>query len=90
MKGTMMPFPLTLAPLLERAGKLFPTVEIVSSRPDDSIHRYSYREMHQRARSLAAALQALGLQRGDARLFAENSQSVASRLPDSQRCRNAY
>jgi hypothetical protein len=27
----MMKFPLTLAPLLERAGKLFPNVEIVSS-----------------------------------------------------------
>jgi fatty-acyl-CoA synthase len=65
MKGTMMPFPLTLAPLLERAGKLFPTVEIVSSRPDNSIHRYSYREMHQRARALAAALQSLGLRHSD-------------------------
>ena len=52
MKGSMMQFPLTLAPLLERAGKLFPTVEVVSSRPDNSIHRYTYREMHQRARAL--------------------------------------
>ena len=52
MKGAMMQFPLTLAPLLERAGKLFPTVEVVSSRPDNSIHRYMYREMHQRAGSL--------------------------------------
>jgi fatty-acyl-CoA synthase len=65
MKGTMMAFPLTIAPLLERAGKLFPTVEIVSSRPDNSIHRYSYAEMYRRARALAAALQALGLRRGD-------------------------
>lgn len=61
----MMQFPLTLAPLLERAGKLFSTVEIVSSRPDNSIHRYTYREMRRRARALAAALQALGLHRGD-------------------------
>jgi fatty-acyl-CoA synthase len=65
MKGTMMKFPLTLAPMLERAGKLFPTAEIVSSCPDNSIHRYTYREMHRRARALAAALQALQLQRGD-------------------------
>jgi len=65
MKGTMMPFPLTLASLLERVGKLFPAVEVVSSRPDNSIHRYDYREMHRRARALAAALQDLGLQRGD-------------------------
>jgi len=61
----MMQFPLTVTPLLERAGKLFSTVEIVSSRPDNSIHRYTYREMHRRARALAAALQALGLHRGD-------------------------
>jgi fatty-acyl-CoA synthase len=65
MRGTMMQFPLTLASLLERAGKLFPTVEVVSSRPDNSIHRYTYREMYQRARALAAALQAAGLRRGD-------------------------
>jgi fatty-acyl-CoA synthase len=65
MKGTMMRFSLTLASLLERAGKLFPNVEIVSSRPDNSIHRYTYGEMHQRARKLATALQALGLRCGD-------------------------
>jgi len=65
MKGTMMPFPLTLSHLLERAGKLFPAVEIVSSRPDNSIHRCTYREMHRRARALAAALQGLGLNCGD-------------------------
>jgi len=65
MKGTMMQFPLTLDHLLERAGTLFPTVEIVSSRPDNSIHRYTYGEMHRRARALAAALQELGLQCGD-------------------------
>ena len=65
MKGTMMSFPLTLRPLLERAAKLFPNVEIVSSRPDNSIHRYTYREMAQRARSLAAVLQAAGLKPGD-------------------------
>jgi len=65
MKGTMMSFPLTLRPLLDRAAKLFPNVEIVSSRPDNSIHRYTYGEMAQRARSLAAVLQAAGLKHGD-------------------------
>src|SRR6266567_3086072 len=65
MKGTMMQFPLTLRPLLERAEKLFPNVEIVSSRPDNSIHRYTYGETSRRARSLAAVLQAAGLERGD-------------------------
>src|SRR5882672_2803514 len=65
MKGTMMQFPLTLRPLLERAAKLFPNVEIVSGRPDNSIHRYTYGEMAQRARSLATVLQAAGLKPGD-------------------------
>jgi fatty-acyl-CoA synthase len=65
MKGTMMQFPLTLRPLLERAARLFPNVEIVSSRPDNSIHRYTYGQMAQRARSLAAVLQTAGLERGD-------------------------
>ncbi|MBA3914472.1 MAG: AMP-binding protein, partial [Acidobacteriales bacterium] len=65
MQGTMMPFPLTLAPLLERAGNFFPAVEVVSSRPDGSIHRYTYADFYRRARALAAALQALGIRRGD-------------------------
>jgi len=60
-----MQFPLTLRPLLERAARLFPNVEIVSSRPDNSIHRYTYGEMSRRAHSLAAVLQATGLKRGD-------------------------
>jgi len=65
MKGTMMPFPLTLRSLLERAAKLFPNVEIVSSRPNNSIHRYTFGEMSRRARSLSAVLQEAGLERGD-------------------------
>ena len=65
MKGTMMQFPLTLKPLLERAATLFPKVEVVSSRPDNSIHRSTYGEVFSRARSLAAVLQEAGLQRGD-------------------------
>src|SRR5215471_20697210 len=65
MKGTRMEFPLTLGHLLERAGKIFPTVEVVSSRPDNSIHRYTYHEMYRRARALAGGLQKLGLRCGD-------------------------
>ena len=37
MRGTMMDFPLTLPTILERAGKIFPRVEIVSRRPDKSV-----------------------------------------------------
>ena len=65
MDGTMMDFPLTLTPILERAGKLFPDVEIVTRLPDKSLHRYSYGEFHRRTRLLAAALEDAGLKRGE-------------------------
>jgi fatty-acyl-CoA synthase len=65
MKGTMMDFPLTLPSLFERAGKLFPSVEIISQRPDNSPHRYTYGDWHRRAQALAAALQDAGVRPGD-------------------------
>jgi fatty-acyl-CoA synthase len=65
MKGTMMETPLTLIPLLERAGKVFPAAEIVSQRPDNSTHCYTYADLYRRARALAAALQDAGLKPGD-------------------------
>jgi len=60
-----MKFPLTLAPILERAGKLFPGSEIVSRLPDKSLHRYPYADFCRRARALGGALQQMGLKRGD-------------------------
>ncbi len=65
MKSTMMPSPLLLSSMLHRAGKLFPGVEIVSSRPDGSRHRYNNVDLHRRAFCLAAALQQAGLVKGD-------------------------
>jgi fatty-acyl-CoA synthase len=65
MLGTMMQFPLTLAPILERTGRLFGAVEIVSRLPDKSIRRSNYGEVCGKARSLAAALAAAGVGRGD-------------------------
>jgi fatty-acyl-CoA synthase len=65
MRGTMMEFPLTLAVILERAGKLFPKVEVVSRRPDKSIVRSTYGDFYRRARQLASALTKLGVQPGD-------------------------
>ena len=61
----MMGFPLTLPTMLERAGKLYPRVEIVSRKPDRSVTRCNYGQMYKRARRLAAALQALGLRAGE-------------------------
>jgi fatty-acyl-CoA synthase len=65
MKGTMMNYPLTLMHILERAGMLYGSVEIVSRMPDKSLHRYTYADFYRRARSLAKALQKAGLKRGD-------------------------
>ncbi len=47
--STMMPFPLTLAHVLTRAGELFGASEVVSRMPDKSLHRYTYRDLHRRA-----------------------------------------
>jgi fatty-acyl-CoA synthase len=60
-----MQFPLTITTILERAGKLFPDVEVVSRLPNDSIHRYKYRDFYRRSRALAGALQQAGLRQGD-------------------------
>ncbi len=65
MEGTMMHYPLTLSHSLERAGKFFSKVEIVSRRPDHAFHRYTYADLYRRARALAEALQKAGLKRGD-------------------------
>jgi fatty-acyl-CoA synthase len=65
MQGTMMHYPLTLSHSLERAGKFFPDAEIVSRRPDHTLHRYTYADLYRRARALAEALQNGGLKRGD-------------------------
>jgi fatty-acyl-CoA synthase len=61
----MMHYSLTLSHSLERAGKFFPNAEIVSRRPDHTLHRYSYADLYRRARALAEALQGAGLKRGD-------------------------
>ena len=65
MQSTMMRFPLTLAPIFERAGLLFGGSDIVSRLPDKSLYRYRYADFHRRARALGGALQRVGLKRGD-------------------------
>ena len=64
MNGLMMDFPMTLAHFLDRAGRLFPQTELVSRRPDKSLHRTTYGEFHRRAQQLAHALQRLGVKPG--------------------------
>lgn len=63
--STMMQYPLTLNHILERAGNLFGSVEIVSRLPDKSLHRYTYRDFYERSRRLAEALHSVGLHKGD-------------------------
>jgi fatty-acyl-CoA synthase len=45
MLSSMMQYPLTLAAIAERAGRLFASVEIVSRRPDKSLYRSIYGEV---------------------------------------------
>ena len=65
MRGTMMDYPLTLTTIVERAGKLFPRVEVVSRKPDKTIVRTNYGAIYARARRLGSALTKLGLKPGD-------------------------
>ena len=51
--STMMHVSLSLNHLLERAGTLFATNEIVSRLPDKSYRRHTYGEYYQRTRKLA-------------------------------------
>ncbi|OTA41333.1 MAG: hypothetical protein A6D92_07650 [Symbiobacterium thermophilum] len=55
---------LTLHTMLERARRFFPDKEIVS-RTGAGIFRYTYADYYDRTRRLAAALERLGVRRGD-------------------------
>jgi fatty-acyl-CoA synthase len=61
----MMQHGLTVNSFLDRAGKLFPEVEVISRAPDNSIRRTTYGGIYRRARALAASLQQAGLREGD-------------------------
>ncbi|MBP2258863.1 long-chain fatty acid--CoA ligase [Virgibacillus alimentarius] len=60
----MMNTPLTLVSLVERAERYFPKKEIIS-RTLGGIQRFTYKEMGARTRSLASALESLGVKKGD-------------------------
>ncbi|WP_174811862.1 long-chain fatty acid--CoA ligase [Salinadaptatus halalkaliphilus] len=50
---------LTLDKVIDRAAELFPDRELVTKRPDGSIHRYTYADAHDRICQLAHALDEL-------------------------------
>ncbi len=65
IRSTMQRVPLSINSFLERAGRLFPEVEVVSRLPDKSLRRYRFADFHRRTRRLGAALLAAGLKKGD-------------------------
>ncbi len=65
MHGLMMDMPLLISGLLQHADRHHGDTEIVSKTVDGSVHRYTYRDAHARARKLAGALQRLGVQPGE-------------------------
>lgn len=65
VRGCMMDFPLTVNHFFERAGHLFAEREIISRRPDRTLHRYTYAEFYRRGKRLASALQQAGIRPGD-------------------------
>src|SRR5579883_2593713 len=65
MLGLMMNAPLLTTAFINRAGDLFPNVEIVSRLADRTLHRYTYKQCRDRAYRLASVLQHLGLRPGE-------------------------
>ncbi|MFM0035640.1 3-(methylthio)propionyl-CoA ligase [Paraburkholderia strydomiana] len=63
--GQMMDVPLTVSSLLAHAARHFGSTEIVSRRIEGDLHRYTYRDCEKRAKQLAQALIALGVEPGE-------------------------
>ena len=64
MQGLMMDVPLLVSGLIRHADRNHGDTEIVSRTVEGDVHRYTYRDAHARARRLAKALAALGVQAG--------------------------
>jgi fatty-acyl-CoA synthase len=65
LMGQMMNQPLLVSGIIEFAARHFGDSLIVSRRVEGDIHRYTYRDCHQRARRLANALHGMGIALGD-------------------------
>jgi acyl-CoA synthetase (AMP-forming)/AMP-acid ligase II len=64
MNGSMMQQPLLISSLLTHAERHHGEQEIVSRRVEGDVHRYTYRDLAQRAKRLANALAAQGVKFG--------------------------
>jgi acyl-CoA synthetase (AMP-forming)/AMP-acid ligase II len=65
MRGLMMDLPLLLSGFIEYASEYHGDTEIVAREIEGDIHRYTYRQAHDRIKRLASALRQLGVQPGD-------------------------
>ena len=65
MRGRMMQMPLLVSSLIEHAGRVHGDREIVSRVMDGSVHRSTWGDVRTRARRLAGALQARGIEVSD-------------------------
>lgn len=65
MKGLIQDYQLTLPAILKRADQLYGHKEIVTRKPDKSLHRYTYKDFVSRAKKLSVALGGLGLAKSD-------------------------
>lgn len=65
MLAQMMQEPLLLASVLKHAETYHADEEVVSRLPNGVLHRYTYRDLGQRARQVAGALLSLGIAAGE-------------------------
>lgn len=65
MQGLMMDAPLLTSTILDHAYRWHGEQKIVSRLHDSSIHSYTYTDAHIRTKKMAAALTALGVEKGD-------------------------
>ncbi len=65
MKGLIQDWPLLVPSILDHAGTYHPEREIVTRTIEGPIHRYTYADLHKRARQTARALTRLGVKPGD-------------------------
>jgi fatty-acyl-CoA synthase len=61
----MMSAPLLISSIIKHAARYYASTEIVSRRTEGDLHRYTYRDCELRARKVAQALGALGVQQGE-------------------------
>lgn len=65
MRGRMMETPLLISSLIEHAGRVHPTREIVARTVEGPIHRTNWGNVRQRSKQLAGALTDSGIVPGD-------------------------